>query len=142
MVIELNTKKNYTMLNYLEKTFNSIKCILVFLLTSFSNPVLSMNNAYHNPESFVQAVKNDPLAGKKIYDQFCATCHALHPAIEVGAPHKGIKSDWMPRLKKGIDGLLVVTILGINQMPPRGGCFECSDPLLRATILYMIPNNS
>lgn len=94
----------------------------------------------HHPEAFVQSIQQGPEAGKKIYTQFCATCHAQNPSIEVGAPHIGVKKDWAPRMKKGLDGLTTVAIAGLNQMPPRGGCFECSDAQLKAAIIYMLPN--
>jgi cytochrome c5 len=93
----------------------------------------------HHPEEFIQSIQNDPQAGKKIYQHFCATCHAKDPSIELGAPKIGVKNDWKLRMKKGLDRLLVVTKNGLNQMPPRGGCFECSDDLLKAAIVYMLP---
>jgi cytochrome c5 len=95
----------------------------------------------HHPEAFIHSIQNDPAAGKKIYQQFCSTCHAEHPAISVGAPRIGKPSDWRQRMKKGLDGMLAVTTTGIRQMPPRGGCFECSDDQLKAAIQYMLPDN-
>ena len=94
----------------------------------------------HHPEKFIQSIQNDPDAGKKIYQQFCSTCHDKDPSIDVGAPRIGVHSDWESRMKKGLDGLLAVTITGLNQMPPRGGCFECSDAQLKAALLYMLPS--
>lgn len=93
----------------------------------------------HHPEKFLQSIQNDPQAGKKIYQQFCSTCHAKNPIINVGAPRIGVISDWNARMQKGLSGLLAVTAAGINQMPPRGGCFECSDAQLKAAIVYMLP---
>lgn len=93
----------------------------------------------HHPEEFIQSIRNDPQAGKKIYQQFCSTCHAKDPSIDLKAPKIGVRKDWNMRMKKGREGLLTVTIAGINQMPPRGGCFECSDNQLRAAIVYMLP---
>jgi cytochrome c5 len=101
------------------------------------NPTMITNR--HHPEQFIQSIQNDPEAGKKIYQQFCSTCHAKDPSIALGAPRIGIASDWQDRMEKGIDGLLKVTIVGINQMPPRGGCFECSDAELKQAIVYMLP---
>lgn len=92
----------------------------------------------HHPEAFIESIQNDPKAGKKVYEQFCAVCHAQNPSIELGAPKMGVKKDWQARMKKGMDGLVTVTIAGLNQMPPRGGCFECSDALLKAAIVYML----
>lgn len=101
------------------------------------NPPLITNR--HHPEQFIQSIQNDPEAGKKIYQQFCSTCHAQKPSINLGAPRIGVMADWQDRMKKGLDGLLNVTTVGINQMPPRGGCFECSDAELKQAIVYMLP---
>lgn len=100
---------------------------------------IPMITTRHHPENFIASIKDDPQPGKKIYQQFCATCHARNPAIRINAPRIGVAQDWQPRMAKGIDGLLNVTIIGLNQMPPRGGCFECSDLLLNDAILYMLP---
>lgn len=116
---------------------------LLFLLsfTAFSEPEnVPMITQRHHPEEFIQSIQNDPQAGKKIYQQFCATCHAKEPSIDVSAPRIGVASDWKARMKKGLNGLLAVTTVGINQMPPRGGCFECSDAQLKAAIIYMLPS--
>jgi len=93
----------------------------------------------HNPQEFIESLKNDPEAGKKINQQFCSTCHAKEPSIDLGAPRFRVKKDWETRMKKGLDAMLTVTTVGINQMPPRGGCFECSDEQLKSAILYMLP---
>ncbi len=99
----------------------------------------AMATQHHHPEEFIKSIENDPQAGKKIYDQFCSTCHARDPNIDVGAPRIGVARDWKPRMQKGLDGLLTVAIVGLNQMPPRGGCFECSNAQLKAAIIYMLP---
>ncbi|MBS0349939.1 MAG: cytochrome c5 family protein [Proteobacteria bacterium] len=95
----------------------------------------------HHPEEFIKSIEHDPQASKKIYEQFCATCHDKAPEIELGAPKIGVTKDWQLRTKQGIEGLLAVTKNGLNQMPPRGGCFECSDDQLRAAIVYMLPSS-
>ncbi len=116
----------------------AILCGLSFSALAVDDYV-PMITTRHHPENFIASIKGDPQAGKKIYQQFCATCHARNPAINMNAPRIGVARDWQPRMAKGIDGLLNVTIIGLNQMPPRGGCFECSDLLLTDAILYMLP---
>ncbi len=93
----------------------------------------------HHPQEFLNSIQNDPQAGKKIYQHFCSTCHARDPRIELNAPKIGLKKDWNPRMQKGLEGLLTVTQAGLNQMPPRGGCFECTDDQLKAAIRFMLP---
>ena len=91
----------------------------------------------HHPEQFLSELKNDPHATEKIYQQFCANCHAKNPLIPVGAPIVGNEADWKPRIKKGLPCLLNSTMNGIGIMPARGGCFECSDEQLTMIINYM-----
>jgi cytochrome c5 len=112
------------------------KSLVGVLVCFFSSSLMAES---HHPEEFIRSLQNDPEAGKKIYQQFCSTCHAKDPQIELGAPKIGVKKDWNARIKKGIDELLIVTKAGLNQMPPRGGCFECSDEQLKSAIAYMLP---
>lgn len=100
---------------------------------------VSMITQRHHPEAFMQSIQHDPAAGKKIYQQVCSTCHAKNPSVDVGAPQFRVERDWRGRMKKGLEGMLTVTTAGLNQMPPRGGCFECSDAQLKAAIAYMLP---
>jgi hypothetical protein len=41
---------------------------------------------FHSPALFVKQLIGDPLAGKKIFREFCASCHDDHPRIDVPAP--------------------------------------------------------
>ncbi len=123
--------------------FRSFLLIWLFFSYSLANAEsenVPMITNRHHPEEFIKSIQNDPQAGKKIYQQFCSTCHDKNPSIDLGAPLIGVQHDWEPRMKKGIDGLLAVTTVGLNQMPPRGGCFECSDAQLKAAIIYMLPH--
>ena len=65
----------------------------------------------------------------------CAQCHM--DGI-LGAPKFGSREDWEPRLAKGIDKLYKHAIDGINSMPPRGACDECTDEDIKAIVDYMI----
>ena len=77
-------------------------------------------------------------ATEQLYKQKCGLCHDAGLA---GAPKLGSKTDWDPRMKKGMDGLLKSAINGLNAMPPKGTCVECTDEQLQATIKYMLPKN-
>lgn len=94
---------------------------------------------FHHPEAALKAIQGKPDAGAKIYQAYCANCHAEKPMIPLGAPRIGQASDWAPRLEKGMKAVFKNTTLGINNMPARGGCFECSDELLQAAVNYMLP---
>jgi cytochrome c5 len=93
---------------------------------------------YHYPIQFVTQLKNDPNVGKKIFKEYCASCHAPQPIIHVNAPKINDKTAWKIRYKRGIKPLLKRTMEGVGAMPARGGCFECSDIQLRAAVCYIL----
>lgn len=74
--------------------------------------------------------------GKTLYEQYCTVCHSTGVA---GAPKFRSAEDWKPREAKGIDGLLRSATQGLNAMPPRGTCPDCTDAELKAAIQYMQP---
>lgn len=92
----------------------------------------------HYPALFVKQIMGDPDAGRKIFKEFCASCHDKTPKIDVNAPHIGDKKAWGARRQQGLSALLKITILGAGAMPARGGCFECSDAQLSETIQYIL----
>jgi len=97
---------------------------------------------FHSPAIFVKQLTGDPLAGKKIFQEFCRSCHADQPLIDVPAPRLHDKKAWQLKRKVGEDALLAITINGVGLMPARGGCFECSDEQLRETIRYILKENN
>jgi len=101
-------------------------------------PVPSEPQTLHYPTLFVDQLKGDPQAGEKIYTQYCSSCHNSQPVIDVKAPRMGDAQAWLKLRKLGVDTLLNTTISGKAAMPARGGCFECSDEQLQATIEYML----
>jgi len=76
-----------------------------------------------------------PRSGEQVYNASCMACHASGVA---GAPKLDDKAAWEPRAAKGIDGLLATAISGINAMPPKGTCADCSDDELKGAIEYML----
>ena len=84
-----------------------------------------------------QAVTSTKIAtGEKIYQTKCTICHASGVA---GAPKFRDKTDWAPRADAGMDDMLKKAIAGLNAMPPKGTCMECSNEQLKAAIKYMLP---
>ncbi|WP_067869781.1 c-type cytochrome [Neptuniibacter marinus] len=73
-------------------------------------------------------------SGEKVYATKCAACHDAGVA---GAPKFGT-SEWADRGAKGIDALLASAINGLNAMPPRGLCADCSDDELKGAIQHMM----
>lgn len=74
-------------------------------------------------------------SGEDVYKASCSVCHATGVA---GAPKYANATEWNDRAAKGLDSLLSTAISGINAMPPRGTCNDCSDEELQAAIEYML----
>jgi cytochrome c5 len=92
-----------------------------------------------------QATKTNALAssptqeppGQAIYEKYCSVCHRDGLA---GAPKFRIASDWKPRLdKQKFEGLLASATQGVNAMPMKGTCMECTEEDLKNAIQYMLP---
>lgn len=78
--------------------------------------------------------------GAKTPDDVIAKhCNACHGTGLLNAPKIGDAAAWGERAKKegGLDGLLAKAISGINAMPPKGTCADCSDDELKAAIQKM-----
>ncbi len=75
------------------------------------------------------------IAGKKLYDEVCSSCHTLGV---LGTPKIGDVSAWKPRIAKGENVLYMGVIHGIGDMPPRGGAMDASDEEIKATIKYIV----
>jgi len=68
------------------------------------------------------------------YNKSCSVCHATGAA---NAPKTGDAAAWEPRLAKGMDTLVQSVNNGMNAMPPKGMCFDCTDEDYKALIQYM-----
>lgn len=115
----------------MRSVFFSILCTVALCVTVHADS--------HHPEKFLDSVKGSKDEGKLIYQHFCMNCHAEKPLIPLGAPRFGYKKDWQPRVQQGWKILLQHVNEGFNNMPPRGGCFECSDEQLEQAIITMLP---
>lgn len=102
---------------------------------------VQVKQTFHQPVTFVEQLKGDPDAGRKIYNEFCANCHNQNPVINIRAPRIGDKKTWAALSQLGFPVLLKITIDGRSAMPARGGCFECSDEQLSETIKYIVKNS-
>ena len=68
------------------------------------------------------------------YDKSCKVCHASGAA---NAPKTGDAAAWEPRMAKGMDVLVQSVETGLNAMPPKGMCFDCTADDYKALIEYM-----
>ena len=82
-----------------------------------------------------EQVASGPRSGEAVYNAACMACHASGAA---GAPKTGDKAAWAARLDKGMDTLVSNAIKGINAMPAKGMCMDCSDEEIRASVEYMV----
>jgi cytochrome c5 len=72
----------------------------------------------------------------ELYPRTCAICHAAGVA---NAPKTGDAATWGPRVEaKGMDGLLATAKSGLNAMPAKGMCADCTDSELQALIEFMV----
>jgi len=76
----------------------------------------------------------DARDAQELYNKSCIACHSSGAA---GAPKTGDAAAWAPRVAKGIDKLLANTKTGINAMPPKGMCMDCTDDEFKALIKLM-----
>lgn len=68
---------------------------------------------------------------------YMRTCFACHNAGAGGAPRMDDAAAWNTRMEKGMDTVMQNVINGVNAMPAKGLCFDCSDDNLRAVVQYM-----
>lgn len=115
---------------------------IIFSIIVSSLLTIQVNANSHHPQEFLQSISGSKNEGEQIYQHFCVNCHAAKPLIPLGAPRIGEESDWKLRLKQGMDVLFKHTNEGLNAMPPRGGCFECTDKQLILSILFMLPKQA
>lgn len=66
-------------------------------------------------------------------------CNACHGTGLLNAPKIGDTAAWKERAdhQGGLDGILAKAITGVNAMPPKGTCADCSDDDLKAAIQKM-----
>jgi cytochrome c5 len=81
------------------------------------------------------AAASGPRSGADIYNKSCVACHG---SGVLGAPKLQNAGDWSARLENGFDTVWKNAINGINAMPPKGTCGDCSDDDLKAAIEHMI----
>lgn len=79
-----------------------------------------------------------PRSGEDIYNKSCTACHSTGAG---GAPKTGRAADWESRVAQGMDTLYANAINGINGMPAKGLCMDCSDDEMKSVVDYMLEQN-
>lgn len=107
-------------------TDNDLLAVATYLKTvkSEAQPTKAMT---FNPADLAQ--------GKAVYEKTCKSCHELGSA---GAPKYGDAVAWAPRIKKGMDQLTHSVIHGLNAMPAKGLCNDCTDQQLHDAVEYIV----
>ncbi len=72
---------------------------------------------------------------EKIFNDYCFACHGTGWE---DAPVVGDSFAWQERKQKGIAELVANTINGVNAMPPKGTCNDCSEKELKAVVEFLI----
>lgn len=80
------------------------------------------------------AAKSGPRSGKDVYGTYCAACHGTGA---MGAPKTGDTGVWKTRLAKGFNATLKNAVNGLNLMPAKGTCGDCSDKEIGNAIKFM-----
>ncbi|WP_375139143.1 c-type cytochrome [Pseudomonas entomophila] len=85
------------------------------------------------PASRPAVTARDPA---EVVARHCQTCHGMGL---LNAPKPGDTVAWQALAERngGLDGLLARAISGVNAMPARGTCGDCSDDDLRNAIKQM-----
>ncbi len=76
-----------------------------------------------------------PRSGSEVYQAHCSACHATGVA---GAPRTGDHAAWLPRIAQGESVLVQHALQGLNAMPPRGACGQCSDDEIKTAVAHLL----
>jgi len=139
-LLSMHKYKIFLFLLILPALIAGILCASYFFQPLKNKPGLSQT---HDPVQFIAALQHDQKRAEKIAQQFCLSCHAKQPVIATQAPRLGDRTSWQRYQQLTNKELLALVQHGVGEMPPRGGCFECSDTLLMETINYLrnqLPN--
>jgi len=74
-------------------------------------------------------------SAESIYSSGCAACHDAGVA---GAPMMGNKNQWEARMLKGYEMLVTNAYNGINGMPAKGLCADCTKEEIGVAVQYML----
>ena len=76
-------------------------------------------------------------AGEPDMDKYNKSCNVCHASGAANAPKTGDAAAWAPRMAKGMPALLKSVEGGLNAMPPKGMCFDCTPEEYQALIEFM-----
>ena len=111
------------------------------MMLAAATAVFAMASAADNSEATQLAQLSE---GFDAQTKYMASCFACHSTGAAGAPKvgEGNAAEWAPRMEKGMDAVVANAINGVNTMPPKGLCFDCTDDDLRAIVEYMVESSN
>ncbi len=117
------------------KQLVSVKLVLTLIASLFAFSSLADGE---QPQQLAQLSE-----GFDAEQKYMASCFACHSTGAAGAPRvgAGMMSEWESRLEKGMDAVVLNAINGMNTMPAKGLCFDCTDDDLRAIVEYMLASS-
>lgn len=83
-------------------------------------------------------VSNGSIGTFNAEERYNSVCTACHDTGVSGSPIVGDKASWEPRIAQGMDTLLKHAVSGLNAMPPKGLCMDCTEDQLMAIIEFMV----
>ena len=110
---------------------NTMKAALAVSPLGFSGSIFADDNA--QPLQLAQLTD-----GFNAQQSYMATCFACHNSGAGGAPNPNKPEEWPARLEKGMDAIMANVVNGVNAMPAKGLCFNCTNEDLRAIVDYMV----
>lgn len=81
------------------------------------------------------AGSGEPRSGEDVYNAACMACHGTGAA---GAPKIGDPAAWAERIAQGNDSLYEHAINGLNGMPAKGLCMDCSEEEIQVAVDFMV----
>jgi cytochrome c5 len=87
-----------------------------------------------NPPPRPRHLSTSMATGEQVYRRYCGDCH---DGGRLGAPVLGDEAQWAPLLARDFDHLLVSALDGVNNMPAKGGCAECTNSEIIAAVKFM-----
>jgi cytochrome c5 len=109
-----------------------------YAATVVATPAVS---AVQIPEAAAAERVLEVAAAESAFDaaaKYQMTCFACHSTGAAGAPVTGDSEAWAERMDKGMEAVMANAINGINAMPAKGMCMDCSDDNLVSLVEYML----
>lgn len=119
---------------------NRIKPVASFELPAVETEAAAEAPAVEAPASEAEAAAPAaaPAAGRDAPTVYALVCHTCHDIGLAGAPKKGDKAAWAPRIATGKEALYTAILKGKGAMPAKGGNPTITDAEAKGTVDYLV----